>query len=275
VEVQIRWGNPEYLDVYQIRLVAGRNVLPSDTVKELLINERLAHALGFQRPADILGKELKWNRKKATIVGIMKDFHDMSMKSAIGAVAFGGANGNFIHVKLQPNTTGSEQWKTTIAQIQLAYKKMYPESDFDYRFMDETIAKFYESEQHTASLLTWATGLAILISCLGLLGLVIYTTSIRTKEIGIRKILGASVTNIISILSKDFIQLVLLAFIIAAPLAWWASYKWLQDFVYRTNMSWWIFALSGAAMLVAAVITLSLQTIKTATANPVKSLRSE
>ena len=118
-------------------------------------------------------------------------------------------------------------------------------------------------------------GLAILISCLGLLGLVIYTTSIRTKEIGIRKILGASVTNIISILSKDFIQLVLLAFIIAAPLAWWASYKWLQDFVYRTNMSWWIFALSGTAMLVAAVITLSLQTIKTATANPVKSLRSE
>ena len=275
VEVQIRWGNPEYLDVYQIRLVAGRNVLPSDTLKELLINERLAHALGFQHPADILGKELKWNRKKATIVGIMKDFHDMSMKSAIGAVAFGGANGNFIHVKLQPNTAGSEQWKTTIAQIQRAYKKMYPESDFDYRFMDETIAKFYESEQHTASLLTWATGLAILISCLGLLGLVIYTTSIRTKEIGIRKILGASVANIISILSKDFIQLVLLAFIIAAPLAWWASYKWLQDFVYRTNMSWWIFALSGAAMLVAAVITLSLQTIKTATANPVKSLRSE
>jgi putative ABC transport system permease protein len=275
VDVQIRWGNPEYLAVYQIPLVAGRNVLPGDTLKEFLINEHLAHALGFRHPADILGKELKWNRKKAPIVGIMKDFHDLSMKSAIGAVAFGGGNGSFVHVKLQPNTAGGTQWKNTLAQIQVSYKKMYPEADFDYKFMDETIAKFYEAEQHTASLLAWATGLAVLISCLGLLGLVIYTTNMRTKEIGIRKILGASVTSIISLLSKDFIRLVLLAFIIAAPLAWWATYKWLQDFAYRTNMSWWIFVISGMAMLTAAIITLSLQTIKTATANPVKSLRTE
>ncbi|MEO5592632.1 MAG: ABC transporter permease [Chitinophagaceae bacterium] len=275
VEVQIRWGNPEYMNIYQIPLVAGRNVLPSDTIKEFLINERLAHALGFQHPEKMLGKELTWNRKKAPIVGIMKDFHDQSMHTAIGAVAFGGGNGSFIHIKLNPDTKNGSSWKSTIARVQILYKQMYPDADFNYKFIDETIAKFYESEQHTASLLTWATGLAILISCLGLLGLVIYTTSMRTKEIGIRKILGASVTNIISILSKDFVQLVLLAFIIAAPLAWWATYKWLQDFVYKTSMSWWIFAVSGLAMLAAAIITLSLQTIKTATANPVKSLRSE
>ena len=275
IEVQIRWGNPEYMDVYQIPLVAGRNVLPSDTIKEFLINERLAHALGFQHPEEMLGKELKWNRKKAPIVGIMKDFHDQSMRSAIGAVAFGGGNGSFMHIKLQRNTADGSLWKNSIAQIQVLFKNMYPDADFNYRFIDETIAKFYESEQHTARLLAWATGLAILISCLGLLGLVIYTTNMRTKEIGIRKILGASVANIISILSKDFVRLVLLAFIIAAPLAWWASYKWLQDFVYRTNMSWWIFVISGLAMLAAAIITLSLQTIKTATANPVKSLRTE
>jgi len=275
IEVQIRWGNPEYMDVYQIPLVAGRNVLPSDTIKEFLINERLAHALGFQHPEEMLGKELKWNRKKAPIVGIMKDFHDQSMRSAIGAVAFGGGNGSFMHIKLQRNTADGSLWKNSIAQIQVLFKNMYPDADFNYRFIDETIAKFYESEQHTARLLAWATGLAILISCLGLLGLVLYTTTMRTKEIGIRKILGASVVNIISILSKDFVRLVLLAFIIAAPLAWWASYKWLQVFVYRTNMSWWIFVISGLAMLAAAIITLSLQTIKTATANPVKSLRTE
>jgi len=274
-EVQVRFGNPDYLRVYQIALVAGRNVEPSDTMRELLINEHLVTVLGFKNPAEAIGRQLKWNRKILPIVGVMKDFHDLSMKSAIGAVAFGGANGSFIHIKLQPNSANGEQWKRTIAQSQILFNKMYPDADFSYRFMDETIAKFYESEQHTASLLTWATGLAILISCLGLLGLVIYTTNMRTKEIGIRKILGASVTNIIAILSKDFVQLVLLAFVIAAPLAWWAAYKWLQDFVYRTNMSWWIFALSGMAMLVAAFITLSLQTIKTATANPVKSLRTE
>lgn len=275
VEIQIRWGNPEYLDIYQIPLVAGRNVLPSDTIREFLVNERLAHALGFQRAGDMLGKEMQWNRKKAPVVGIMKDFHDQSMKTAIGAVIFGGGNGSFIHVKLQPRTTGNVQWKNTIAQIQGLFKKMYPEADFDYRFMDETIAKFYESEQHTASLLSWATGLTILISCLGLLGLVIYSTNTRIKEIGIRKILGASVVNIVAILSKDFVQLVMLAFIIAAPLAWWATHHWLQDYVYKTNMSWWIFALSGFAMLVAAIATLSLQTIKTARANPVESLRTE
>jgi predicted lysophospholipase L1 biosynthesis ABC-type transport system permease subunit len=117
--------------------------------------------------------------------------------------------------------------------------------------------------------------LPIFISCLGLLGLVIYTTNTRTKEIGIRKILGASVAAIVSILSKDFMQLVLLAFVIAAPIAGWATYKWLQDFAYRTNMSWWIFALSGLSMMILAVITLSIQTIKAAVANPVKSLRTE
>jgi ABC-type antimicrobial peptide transport system permease subunit len=117
--------------------------------------------------------------------------------------------------------------------------------------------------------------LSILISCLGLLGLVMYTINTRTKEIGIRKILGATVTNIISILSKDFVRLVLIAFVIATPIAWWATYKWLQDFAYKINMSWWVFALCGFALLLIALITLSIQTIKAAIANPVKSLRTE
>ncbi len=165
--------------------------------------------------------------------------------------------------------------KRRLRRYRRAYKQMYPDEDFNYKFLDDTIAKFYESEQHTASLLKWATGLAILISCLGLLGLVIYTTNTRTKEIGVRKILGASVANIVSILSKDFIQLIMIAFVIAAPIAWWATYKWLQDFAYRTTISWWVFVVSGIALLLIALITLSIQTIKAAIANPVKSLRTE
>ncbi|MBC7848411.1 MAG: FtsX-like permease family protein, partial [Chitinophagaceae bacterium] len=124
-------------------------------------------------------------------------------------------------------------------------------------------------------LMRWSTGLTILISCLGMLGLVIYTTNQRVKEIGVRKVLGASVTQILALLSKEFILLVILAFVIAAPLAWWAASEWLNDFTYRTNMSWWIFALSGLLMIVGALATLSFQTIRSAMANPVKSLRSE
>ncbi|MEO5681403.1 MAG: ABC transporter permease [Chitinophagaceae bacterium] len=273
--IQIRWGNPEYLQVYQIPLLAGRNVEPSDTTREFLINETFAHLLGFKRPEEVLGKLLKWNNKTAPVVGIMKDFHDQSMHAEISPVVFGSGNGSTFHIKLQPNTAGGLLWKNSIAKMQAAYRQMYPDEEFNYHFLDESIAKFYAAEQHTASLLAWATGLAVLISCLGLLGLVIYTTNMRSKEIGIRKILGASVANILSILSKDFLRLVILAFVIAVPLAWWTMHAWLQNFVYRTSMSWWIFAISGLAMLAAAIITLGLQTIKTATANPVKSLRTE
>ena len=152
---------------------------------------------------------------------------------------------------------------------------MYPEEDFSYAFLDDTIAKFYEREQHTARLLTWATGLAIFISCLGLTGLVIYTTNNRRKEIGIRKVLGASTPGIVNNLTKDFLRLVLLAFVIAVPVAWWAVSAWLNNFVYRTPVSWWIFAVAGLGMFAIAIITVGIQTLRAAMSNPVESLRSE
>ncbi|MES1216390.1 MAG: FtsX-like permease family protein, partial [Bacteroidota bacterium] len=272
---QIRWGDPDFINVYGIKLLAGRNVEPSDSIKEFIVNESFAHEIGFQRPEDAINKNILWNKKNIPIIGVMKDFHEQSLHSAMGPIVFGGNNGSIFHVKLKANNADGSIWRNTIAGMQAAFKKIYPEEDFSYTFFDDAIAKFYETEQHTASLLQWATGLAIFISCLGLLGLVIYTTNTRTKEIGIRKILGASVANIISILSKDFVKLVIIAFVIAAPIAWWATYKWLQDFVYRTNISLWVFIVSGVAMLVIALITLSVQTIKTAVANPVKSLRTE
>ena len=274
--VQLRWGDTNYLKLFNIKLLSGRNVQQSDTIKEFLINETYAKALGFKQPQDAIGKLLDFNDKKLPIVGVMHDFHEQSFHAPVGPLVFASFNDRsyFIHVLLQQSGANTS-WPGTIAQIQKAYHKFYPDEDFNYKFLDDTIAKFYQSEQHTASLLSWATGLSILISCLGLLGLVMYTINTRTKEIGIRKILGATIANIISILSKDFVQLVLIAFAIATPIAWWASYKWLQDFAYKINMSWWVFALCGFAMLLIALITLSIQTIKAAIANPVKSLRTE
>lgn len=274
-EVQVRWGNPAYIDVYKLKLLAGRNVAASDTFREFLINDTYAKLLGFQKPNDALGKYLSFNGKQMPIVGVMQDFHDQSMHAAIFPLVFADGNGSTFHIRLKPNTAGGFAWHNAIIKIQKAYKQMYPDEDFNYKFYDDTIAKMYEQEQQTASLLSWATGLAIFISCLGLLGLVMYTINTRIKEIGIRKILGASVTNIVSILSTDFIKLVCIAFLIAAPLAWWAVYKWLQGYAYKTAMSWWVFVLAGICMLLIALITLSLQTIKAAVANPVKSLRTE
>ena len=275
--VQLRWGDTSYLKLFNIKLLAGRNVRESDTVKEFLINETYAKELRFKQPDDAIGKQLEFNGKLMPIVGVMHDFHEQSFHAPVGPLVFASFDNRsyFFHVLLQPQSGGGQSWKSTISKIQKLYHQIYPDADFTYTFLDDTIAKFYETEQHTASLLNWATGLSVLISCLGLLGLVMYTINTRTKEIGVRKILGATVTNIVSILSKDFVKLVLIAFAIAAPVAWWATHKWLEDFAYRATMSWWLFVLCGVAMLLIALITLSIQTIKAAMANPVKSLRTE
>ena len=275
--VQIRWGDTNYLKLYQIKLIAGRYVEQSDTLKEFVINETYAKHLGFTNPEDAIGKQLYVNNKIIPIVGVLHDFHEQSLHGAIGPLAFFSANNrsfNF-NIALKPQNAGGTQWQTAIKKIESSFKKTYPDDDFSYHFFDESIAKFYESEQRISSLLKWATGLAIFISSLGLLGLVIYTTNVRTKEIGIRKVLGASVANIVSILSKEFIALIVIAFVIAAPIAWWASSKWLENFAYRTSMNWWVFALSGFAMLVIALITLSIRTIQAAMANPVNALVNE
>ncbi|MES2894247.1 MAG: ABC transporter permease [Bacteroidota bacterium] len=272
---QIRWGDENFLRVYDIPLVAGRNVKPSDSIREFLVNESYAHAVGFKNAGDIVGSQLNWNDKRLPVVGVMKDFHDQSMKALISPVVFGGNNGNTFHIKLKPNNANGRQWSQTLTGIELLYKKMYPGEEFNHRFVDETIANFYQAEQNTSRLLRWSTGITILISCLGLLGLAIYTTNTRRKEIGIRKVLGATVSGIATLLSKDFIRLVALAILIASPIAWWVMSNWLQDYAYKVNLSFWIFVLTGGVGLLIALITVSVQSIRAAIANPVKSLRTE
>ncbi len=159
--------------------------------------------------------------------------------------------------------------------MQAAWKKVYPDTDFDYTFLDKKISDFYKAEQDLSMLLRWSSAVAIFISCLGLLGLVIFMTNNRIKEIGVRKILGASVRQIITLLSVDFVKLIAFAIMIAIPIAWWLTHNWLQNFAYHTKLSWWIFLLSGVIMITIALFILCLRAGKAAIANPVKSLRTE
>lgn len=180
---------------------------------------------------------------------------------------------NTVHIAL--NQSNSADWSKIIAKVEDNWKSIYPGADFNLNFMDETIRKFYRKETSMTKLLNWATGLSVLISCLGLLGLVIYTTERRVKEIGVRKILGASIAQINVLLCKDFLVLVGIAFAVAAPIAWYGLHNWLQDYAYKTSLSWWVFAASGLGILILALIIMSIMTISTARKNPVKSLRTE
>ncbi len=275
--VEVKDADTAYFDLYKLKLLAGRNLQQSDTLKEYVINETYARLLGFNDPAQIIGKFIDRSGQKIPVVGVLADFNAKSLHTTISPLAFASEakTHSTFHIALAPGSINTDAWKNTIGKIETAWKEVYPEDLFKYEFFDQSIAQFYKKEQSTASLLNWSTGLAIFISCLGLLGLVMYTTTQRTKEIGVRKVLGASVVQILSLLSKDFIRLVVIGFIIAVPLAWWAMNKWLEDFAYRTSISWWIFVLSGLLMMVMALLTLSIQTIRSAIANPAKSLRTE
>jgi hypothetical protein len=271
-DVLTRWADSNYIKLYNIKLLAGRNLRNSDTMTEALINNTYARLLGFQNPADALGQRLTYyGKKEVPIVGVMADFHEESMHDAIQPLEMSNRAGDIFHIRLSSLVVAPG----VIDRLQKAFHAAYPDEDFKYAFVDDKVARWYKAEQDMIHLLYWATGLTVLISCLGLLGLVVYTTSTRTKEIGIRKVLGATVADILSILSLEFIRLVALAALIAIPIAGWAADRWLRDFAYRTPLSWWVFATGGLLLLLAALITLSFQTIKTALGNPVRSLRTE
>jgi ABC-type antimicrobial peptide transport system permease subunit len=261
--------------------LAGRNIQYGDSTSAFLINNTYAKLIGFKNPADAVGKYIdKFNGdKRMQIIGVVADFYSESLHAAIKPTCIHISNSYYnngtFHIALKPQTAGGDDWKKAIASIEKSWKEIYPEDDFQYDFFDASIAKFYDAEQHTSTLLTWATGLSIFISCLGLLGLAIYNTNQRTKEIGVRKVLGATVAQIVTLLSTELVMLIVLAFVLVTPLAWYAMNKWMETFADRTSISWWIFAASGAGMLLTALVTSSFQTIRAALANPTKSLRSE
>jgi putative ABC transport system permease protein len=274
IPVDSRDGDTNYIGLYNIRLVGGRNLMPADSPVEFLINETLARDLGFSNPVDAVGHLLSRGDNGHPIVGVMVDFHLASVRTAIHPViyTYNSKWGYVMHVALQRSP---DTWPHAIAKMQHAWEQVYPDQPFEYTFFDKNIAGFYEKEVRLSKLLSWAAGVAILISCLGLLGLVIFTANQRTKEIGIRKVLGATVAQIIALLSKEFVRLVVLAFLIAVPIAWYGAHHWLQTFAYHAGLSWWLFAVGGASMLVIALVILSIRAGRAALANPVNSLRTE
>jgi ABC-type antimicrobial peptide transport system permease subunit len=277
--VQLISGDSTYLDLYDIPILAGRKPL-NDTIFEAVINTTAAQKLGFKTPEEALNKTVLSGGTPYVITGVMADFHQGSLKTPIEPMAFvgdlyrsWGTDFNVIHVSLPAGSY--KNLSTVLAQVEDTYKEVYPDADFNVQFMDETILNFYNKERSMSKLLNWAMGLSVLISCLGLLGLVIYNTERRVKEIGIRKVLGASIVQINTLLCKDFLLLIIIAFVIATPIAYWALDNWLQDFANRTELSWWLFAGSGIAMILLALIIMSIKTIATAMSNPAKSLRTE
>ena len=279
-EIMLLQGDENYVGVFEINLLAGRT-RKNDTIKELVINESAMKAFQFDSPEEAIGQVLEYDDEQLPIVGVMADFHQKSLRLDIKPMALVGdwyrpAFSQFQAVHISIHNTSNDGFKSVLEKIENEYKSVYTEIE-DYRlvFMDETIQQFYNREQRISTLLSWSTGLSILISCLGLFGLVIYTTNRRVKEIGVRKVLGASLMQLNTLLCKEFILLVGIAFVVAAPVAWYTIHSWLQDFAYKTGISFWVFILSGVAMVIFALLVMSIKTLQAANANPVDSLRTE
>ena len=268
----------DFVTVYGIKLVAGRNFSRADhntdfsKLHNTLINRSAAKLLGFASPEAAIGKAIMTGDKKWDVIGVVEDYHQKSLRYPLEPIRFMPAYSKFSDISVK---ISSEDVPGTVAAIKQKYDAFFPGNLFDYFFLDENYNRQYQNEQLFAKAFGIFAALAIFVACLGLFGLAMFSAIQRTKEIGVRKVLGASVNNILVLLSKDFVKLVIISCVIAFPLAWWVMDSWLQDFSYRIAISWWIFFLAGSAALVVALVTLSFQAIKTALTSPVKSLRAE
>lgn len=272
--LELRYGDSSYIRLYDLKLIAGRNLRTTDTIAEWILNEKAVTALGFRDPEAAIGVMLDQH----PVVGVVKDFSTSSTRKEIPALAlssFASMQHRTMHVLLRGSGENGIVWGQALEKMEAAWKEVYPRETFSYNFLDKSIEALYREEQRTVQLLNWCAGLAFFISALGLLGLVIFTTNQRTREIGIRKILGATVWQVVVLLTTDFMKLVGIAFVLAIPLSWWAMQHWLSSYVYRTSMSWWVFAIGGGLMAILALATMSFKTIRAAWSNPVNALKSE
>lgn len=278
-------GDYDYVKTLGLRIIAGRDFsrdMSTDEREAFIINETAVKELGYGTPEKAIGQPMSWNEwapkdtmnkvKRGKVIGVVQDFHYKSMHEKLSTSV----------IQLYPQIVfkvaaklKTGDIKNTITYITNVWNNFSPGYPLDYKFMDESYGKMYTSENKLASLLWIFTIMAIVVGCMGLFGLAAFSAEQRTKEIGIRKVLGASMLNIMGLLSKTFVKLILIASVIAFPVAWWAMNKWLEDFPYRINISWWVFAIAAIAAVIIALVTVSFQTIKAAIANPVKSLRTE
>ncbi|MFL5810886.1 MAG: FtsX-like permease family protein, partial [Flavisolibacter sp.] len=269
--------DPDFIKVLNIPLVAGRNFDPaiaSDTVNSVIVNESMVKEFGWTLQ-NAVGQKIKGYMENMTpvVIGVVRDFHFRPFSEKLEPQLF-HQFASYQPFKFFVRVAQGDPSRA-LATLQSSWKKVIPDLPFKYSFLDENIDRFYKSEVRWSKIIGWAGGISVFLACLGLLGLAALAAVNRTKEIGIRKVLGASITNIMALMSKDFLRLVIIAFCIASPLAWYLMNKWLQDFAYRVSIGWTIFVVAGVSAVVVAFVTICFQAVRVAVANPVKSLRTE
>jgi putative ABC transport system permease protein len=258
-----------------MKVVAGRAFsrdFMTDTTQAMVLNEAAVKMFGYTSPEQAIGKQFKQWGREGKIIGVIKDFHFRSLQQPIKPLSMRIEQGNMDYLSVSLNTASLQ---SAMATIEKKYQATIPNRPYSYYFLNEFFNRQYKTEENFGRLFLDFSLLAIFISCLGLLGLASYSTTQRTKEIGIRKVLGASVPNILNLLSIDFLKLVLISFLVAVPVAAYFMHKWLNDFAYRINLSWWVFALAMFIAMTVAFLTIAFQALKAATTNPTKSLRTE
>jgi predicted permease len=271
-EVYRKLADEDYFKTYGLTIIAGRVYGKSDTLNEVVVNETLVKKLGVKDPQDIIGHELRVGRGWRTIVGVVKDFKTNSLREDIKPLVIGERNARYNYTGIKLNTS---QFNVVTKKIEDTWNKFFPEYVYAPAFLDERINDFYEQENQLSLLYKIFAGIAILISCLGLYGLVSFMAAQRTKEVGIRKVLGASVANIMYLFSKEFTVLIIIAFAVAVPVAYYMMSNWLNNFAFRINITVGVFVLAIVASVVIAWITVGYKSIRAAVANPIKSLRTE
>ena len=281
VKTQMKMGDSHYFDTYGIRMLAGEPLKDSDTTRNfrIMVNEIFLGRIGISSPRAAIGQRVYYGdgNEFATIVGVVRDFHVNSLHQKIDPTIIQVVPNNFYQagIKLQSENASSASIQAALADIEKAWMEAFPDQVFEYNFLDETLAQAYQSETRTARLIEAATILAVLIASMGLFGLATFTAEQRTKEIGVRKVLGASVGSVVALLSRDFLKPVVLAIVVASPIAWYLMDQWLQNFEFKISVSWWLFVAAGSLMTVIALATVSFQSLRAAMLDPVRSLRSE
>jgi putative ABC transport system permease protein len=279
IPAMLQSGDNQFISLYKIRLLAGRNFKYSDSLNELVINETLSKQLGYAKPGDAVNTLLQFGRgiRLYPVVGVVADFHEHSFQEVIRPLIIAHMPAQETSIAATLNTKGKniKDLQAILTSIEREWKLVYPKTPFAFSFVDDDIALLYQRERDIANLMNSAMIITLSISCIGLFGLAMFAAEQRTKEIGIRKVMGASVTNIAMLLIKDFVTLVIVAFAIASPIAWFAFNRWLQEFAYRTTISWWVFLAAGLSTTLIATATVGFQAIKAGLINPVKSLRTD
>jgi ABC-type antimicrobial peptide transport system permease subunit len=273
-DISVKVADDQYVSTFGLQLIAGSNLQPSDTVREFLINETAVTKFGVRSPEDVIGKKMRigLNNSEGIIVGVVKDFHNNSLHETIDPLCITTSNNWYFNCAVKLNATN---FPSTLSVVEEVWKKTFPDQVYEYDFLNDQIARFYELDNMILRLIQAFAGIAILICCLGLYGLVSFMVVQKTKEVGVRKVLGASVNNIAWLFGKEFIRLLLIAFVLAAPLAWWIMNNWLETFAYRIQIGPGIFVSTILITFMVAVIAVGYKSIVAALMNPVNSLRSE